>query len=551
MAVSLSPRPDLKQIKRQAKELLGTHQNADTSSCARLRLIPRLADLTDEQIMAADIGLQEAQHALAKDYGFATWAELKTHIAANTNLDQQMSFMPEVGQSYTAEDRRTAIRETLQVADLFEGTELGAKALMTGAKLYSGWCMEVCQLGDDGWDRAIQLYNRVIDEYPGSESAVQARWWLASCYGAWPWAYCCEDNQGKRDWHKASEAYMALYESATDPGSRCDALRRYAEIQFHCQGKWQEGLGTYRRLLEEFPEDPKPSPYRTCRTCGWGPFSGTNLIDYNLMLASGPAGANTHAGLMWRAATAADAIRLHEEFVSLAPQLDTIRYHGLYHLEQKLRHLGETQRADRVKEELGLCDDWLVVGPFHNGNGSKPGAFEPETDLLEGGIDLAKTYAASTRDGRKGTAMWAESNSIIGADLFGTHPEYHFITAVGTFYALTDIHSSKAQATQLRVGASGQVSAWIQGLIVPTGEVSEMPSTLVDMNVWPIELSPGENRLLMRFDLVDNYGTGENYVRITSSNGQALSGISFSTPGVPESNRSHSTFMKGEKNETR
>jgi len=546
MAPSLSSHPDLKQIKRQAKKLLKTHRSGDTSSCSKLRLIPRLAVLTDEEIIAADIGLQEAQHALAKEYGFATWTEMKNHVAAHTSLNQQMTFMPEIGQAYTAEERRTAVSEALEVTDLFEGTELGAKALMTAAKLYGGWCMEVAQLGDDGWDRAIQLYDRVIDEYPGTESAAQGKWWLASCYGAWPWAYCCEHNQGKQDWKKAAEAYMALYESAADPGSKCDALRRYAEIQFHCQGKWQEGLGTYCRLLKEFPKDPKPSPYRTCRTCGWGPFSGTNLIDYNVMLASGPVPSYTHADLMWHAQSAEEAIRLHEEFVSLAPQLDTIRYHGLYHLEKKLCALGATQRADQIRAELSLCDEWLIVGPFFSGNGAKQPVFEPQIDVLSGRIDLSKSYAASTSDGRKGTAMWCAADSLIAANLFEVHPEYHFVTAVGTFYALTNIHSSKAQTAQLRVGASGQVSAWIQDRIVPTGTVSEMPSALVDSNIWPLELPSGENQLLMRFDLFGNYGANENYVRITDGNGRALNDIAFSTPKASESNRSHSTFVKGE-----
>ena len=47
MAPSLSPRPDLKQIKRQAKELLEAQQAGDHSVCDRLRLVPRLSAMTD------------------------------------------------------------------------------------------------------------------------------------------------------------------------------------------------------------------------------------------------------------------------------------------------------------------------------------------------------------------------------------------------------------------------------------------------------------------------------------------------------------------------
>ncbi len=68
---------DFTQLKKQAKDLLKAHRAGDTEACRTLRLVPRLSEMTDEQVLAADVGLQEAQHALAKDYGFATWAELK------------------------------------------------------------------------------------------------------------------------------------------------------------------------------------------------------------------------------------------------------------------------------------------------------------------------------------------------------------------------------------------------------------------------------------------------------------------------------------------
>ena len=84
MNPSLFPRPDLKQIKRQAKDLLKAQKAGDRSVCPKLRLIPRLSGMTDEEILSVDVGLQEAQHALAKGYGFRTWTELKQHVEATT-----------------------------------------------------------------------------------------------------------------------------------------------------------------------------------------------------------------------------------------------------------------------------------------------------------------------------------------------------------------------------------------------------------------------------------------------------------------------------------
>ena len=72
---------DLKQVKRQAKELLRSHREGSASSCEKLRVIPRLSHMSDREILNSDISLQEAQHALARDSGYASWADMKRQIA--------------------------------------------------------------------------------------------------------------------------------------------------------------------------------------------------------------------------------------------------------------------------------------------------------------------------------------------------------------------------------------------------------------------------------------------------------------------------------------
>jgi twitching motility protein PilT len=85
MSPSLSSSPDLAQIKRQAKELLKAHKAGDPSVCGTLRKVRRFAEMTDNEVLRADIKLAEAQHATAKDYGFNTWADLRSAVeAANT-----------------------------------------------------------------------------------------------------------------------------------------------------------------------------------------------------------------------------------------------------------------------------------------------------------------------------------------------------------------------------------------------------------------------------------------------------------------------------------
>jgi ankyrin repeat protein len=72
---SLPPRPDLAQQKSQAKELLESFRAGNAESRARIR-----AELPDKQ----QITLADAQFVLAREYGFANWAELKQQILALT-----------------------------------------------------------------------------------------------------------------------------------------------------------------------------------------------------------------------------------------------------------------------------------------------------------------------------------------------------------------------------------------------------------------------------------------------------------------------------------
>ena len=82
MVRSLPSHPTLEALKKQAKALLATHQKRDAGVYPTLRLVPRLAGMDDGQIAAAKVVLQEAQHALARNYGFASWTSLKEYVAA-------------------------------------------------------------------------------------------------------------------------------------------------------------------------------------------------------------------------------------------------------------------------------------------------------------------------------------------------------------------------------------------------------------------------------------------------------------------------------------
>ncbi len=71
----LPPHPDLDQLRRQAKDLLRAAQHGDTDAVARVHAV------SDHLI------LDSAQLAVAREYGFASWARLKTEVTRREIFD--------------------------------------------------------------------------------------------------------------------------------------------------------------------------------------------------------------------------------------------------------------------------------------------------------------------------------------------------------------------------------------------------------------------------------------------------------------------------------
>jgi hypothetical protein len=80
MARVLPPNPNLDHLKNEAKSLLKAHREGDRSVCVTFRRLHRLKDATDEKVLAAEVSLNDAQFALAMDYGFTGWEDLRGHV---------------------------------------------------------------------------------------------------------------------------------------------------------------------------------------------------------------------------------------------------------------------------------------------------------------------------------------------------------------------------------------------------------------------------------------------------------------------------------------
>jgi ankyrin repeat protein len=73
----LRERPDLDQLKRQAKELLDAFQGGDPTAAAEANAHYRVADSTS-------FALHDAQLVLARSYGFDSWPKLKAYVEGVT-----------------------------------------------------------------------------------------------------------------------------------------------------------------------------------------------------------------------------------------------------------------------------------------------------------------------------------------------------------------------------------------------------------------------------------------------------------------------------------
>src|SRR5580704_17784530 len=85
----LPSNPNLNHLRYQAKDLLKGHATRDPGVAQRLREFhPRFLRAADDEIFDAQLSLSAAQLAIAREYGFPSWARLKKHIEKPTLSDQ-------------------------------------------------------------------------------------------------------------------------------------------------------------------------------------------------------------------------------------------------------------------------------------------------------------------------------------------------------------------------------------------------------------------------------------------------------------------------------
>ena len=76
----LPERPNLEQLKKQAKSLLASARARHPSALARFRALPSLAAKSDAELGGLTLALHDAQSVVAREHGFPSWSALRERV---------------------------------------------------------------------------------------------------------------------------------------------------------------------------------------------------------------------------------------------------------------------------------------------------------------------------------------------------------------------------------------------------------------------------------------------------------------------------------------
>jgi ankyrin repeat protein len=166
MAKSLPSRPNLEQLKKQAKELLKSLESREPAALSRLREFhPKFSKSAEREFARAEFSLADAQVTVAREYGFATWPKLKAHIEAlAASHDPALALHAAIN-----------INDTARAAELLEESP-GLKARLNEALPDHGF-------GATALIVAVQRGNREMVDLllrSGADINQRSHWWAGS-----------------------------------------------------------------------------------------------------------------------------------------------------------------------------------------------------------------------------------------------------------------------------------------------------------------------------------------------------------------------------------
>ena len=81
---ALPDRPNLEQLKKQAKALLHAAQDKNSAAQQRFAATPAFAGKTTAELGDMGLALHDAQSVIARELGFSSWNALREEVEART-----------------------------------------------------------------------------------------------------------------------------------------------------------------------------------------------------------------------------------------------------------------------------------------------------------------------------------------------------------------------------------------------------------------------------------------------------------------------------------
>jgi ankyrin repeat protein len=158
----LPERASLAFLKKQAKDLIRLHRDGNPEAIARFReALPAAAGRSDAEIAALGLRLHDAQSCVARSYGFASWADLRSYVevqSASRN-DHAARVLHWLGLVYSgAVDGRGIDRANPRIA---------ARVLAESPDLAAGDPYLACAIGDEDALRAATKADPAWVNRPG------------------------------------------------------------------------------------------------------------------------------------------------------------------------------------------------------------------------------------------------------------------------------------------------------------------------------------------------------------------------------------------------
>ena len=152
-AKQLPERPNLDQLKHQAKDLLRDAHARQGEALARFRILPAFAQRKEDDLARMPLGLHDAQSVVAREYGFDSWNDLRERV-------EELTFEFETAETAfieAATDGRTDRAERLltlhpRIARAnFHAALVAGEAATVERRLADGSALPVERSGPRGW----------------------------------------------------------------------------------------------------------------------------------------------------------------------------------------------------------------------------------------------------------------------------------------------------------------------------------------------------------------------------------------------------------------